>query len=66
MSHKGAPRTKVTIVGKTKFTVGKIWLGHFSFTIFWVPDRPPPPPSSTKWPKNGENRMTRAYDMKHM
>ena len=38
------PETKVTIVGKTKFTLGKIWLGHFWYTKLWVPDPPPPPP----------------------
>ena len=29
--------------GKTKFTKGKTWLGHFWCTNFWVPDPPPPP-----------------------
>ena len=28
---------------KPKFTVGKIWSGHFRYTYFWVPDPPPPP-----------------------
>ena len=35
---------KVTIWGRTKFTIGKIWFGHFGYTNYWVPDSPPFPP----------------------
>ena len=38
------PQTKGPIVGKTKFTAGKIWSGQFWDTNFWVPDPLPPPP----------------------
>ena len=31
----------MTIVGKMKFTIGKIWSGHLWYTRFWV--QPPPP-----------------------
>ena len=36
------PQTKVTIVGKNEIYRWKIWLGHFKYTNFWVPDPPPP------------------------
>ena len=40
------PLTKVTIMGgKTKCTIGKIWLDIFWYSNFWVLD-PPPPRSS--------------------
>ena len=38
-----SPQTKGTIAGKTKFTVGKIWSGHFWCTNLWVPSPPLPP-----------------------
>ena len=38
-------QTKLTIVGKTKFAIGKILSGDFWCTNFWVPD-PRSPPSS--------------------
>ena len=34
-------QTKVTVVGKTKFAIGKILSGPFWYTNFWVPDSPP-------------------------
>ena len=37
------PKTKVTSVGKTKFTIGVILFGHFWYTDFWVPDPRPFP-----------------------
>ena len=42
------PQTKVTIVGKTKFTIGKIWSGHFWYTKFWVQNPLPPSPPCSK------------------
>ena len=35
-------QTKV-IAGKNEICIRKIWLGHFWYTIFWVPDPPHPP-----------------------
>ena len=41
LCHPPPPQTKVTIVGKKRFTIGKIWSGPFWHTNFWVLNPPP-------------------------
>ena len=38
------PKPKGQSWDKTRFTIGKIWSGHFWYTNIWVPGPPPPPP----------------------
>ena len=42
---------------KAKFTIGKIWSGHFWYTNFWAPGPPRPPPFNTSLPGGRRTRQ---------